>query len=281
MSAALLLAGLLAGAPTEEAPERLVTLGAGVTETAAALGLGDRIVGVDTTSRWPEALADVPRVGYLRTLPAEGILSLAPTLVLGSEAAGPEAALAALRGAGIPVRLVSEAKTWPEAKARMHAVGDLLGEAEAARALTKKIEARLAALERRLEDRARPRVLFLFAHGRDPVVGGAKSVPDTMIRLAGGENALSGLEGFRRPSAEAVLAAAPEVIVTTPRVMKGLGGRSGVRELPALAGTPAAREDRIVALDGAFLLALGPRTADAAEALAAKLHPEAKERSPR
>ena len=53
----------------------------------------------------PSARA-LPQVGYQRTLSAEGILSLAPDLVLASEAAGPPAVLDQVRSAGVPVRIV-------------------------------------------------------------------------------------------------------------------------------------------------------------------------------
>ncbi|HKJ85697.1 MAG TPA: hemin ABC transporter substrate-binding protein, partial [Spirochaetia bacterium] len=43
---------------------RIVTLGSAVTETVAALGAADRLVGVDASSSYPaEALAELPRTG--------------------------------------------------------------------------------------------------------------------------------------------------------------------------------------------------------------------------
>ena len=79
----LLLAPLLAAAAP--APERILTLGGAVTETVFALGCGDRLVGTDLTSRYPQAAAALPKTGYLRALGAEGVLSLRPSLILAKQ----------------------------------------------------------------------------------------------------------------------------------------------------------------------------------------------------
>ncbi len=46
--------------------------------------------------------------------------------------------------------------------------------------------------------------------------------------------------------------------------------------LPALAATPAGRNNAFVTMDGLYLLGLGPRAADAARDLHALLYPEAR-----
>ena len=69
---------------------RVVTLGSAVTEIAFAVGRGDRVVGVDSSSAYPpEGLEGVPRTGYVRALSAEGVLSLEPSLIIGSTDVGP------------------------------------------------------------------------------------------------------------------------------------------------------------------------------------------------
>ena len=60
------------------------------------------LVGVDTTSLYPEAARRLPSVGYARSLSAEGVLSLRPTLIVASEDAGPPAVLRQLSAAGVP-----------------------------------------------------------------------------------------------------------------------------------------------------------------------------------
>ena len=66
-----------------------------------ALGGEDRLIGVDTTSQHPASLRALPSIGYQRQLAAEGILSLRPDLLLGSEEMGPPPVLEQLRSAGV------------------------------------------------------------------------------------------------------------------------------------------------------------------------------------
>src|ERR1700754_1440334 len=71
-------------------PSRIVSVGGAVTEILYAIGLEDRVVAVDTTSLYPQRVTGKPKVGYMRQLSPEGVLGLAPTLILASEGAGPK-----------------------------------------------------------------------------------------------------------------------------------------------------------------------------------------------
>ena len=89
----LLALGALANAAAASAEERLAVAGGCATEIVFALGAGERIVGVDTTSNWPPEARDLPRFGYLRTLPVEGILALKPDRLLTTAEAGPPSSI--------------------------------------------------------------------------------------------------------------------------------------------------------------------------------------------
>jgi iron complex transport system substrate-binding protein len=91
------------GEPRPIDSSHIVSIGGAVTETIYALGLEDRIVGVDTTSLYPpEALKRAPNVGYMRARSAEGILSLEPSWVIAIEGSGPPDALKLVSGTGVP-----------------------------------------------------------------------------------------------------------------------------------------------------------------------------------
>lgn len=78
----------------------IITLGGDVTEIVFALGAGDRVIARDTTSEHPPQVTQLPDVGYLRLLNAEGLLSLQPSLILASELAYPSAVLSQISAAG-------------------------------------------------------------------------------------------------------------------------------------------------------------------------------------
>ena len=93
---ALSLLGCSALSLPAVAQERIVSIGPATTELIMALGGEQSLIATDVSSPEPKGL---PRVGYHRALAAEGILSLAPTRLVGSDEMGPPPALEQLRRA--------------------------------------------------------------------------------------------------------------------------------------------------------------------------------------
>lgn len=272
-SLAAMSLGCSRAATSSAAGERIVSLGGALTELVYALGLGERLVGVDSSSVWPESARALPQVGYQRKISAEGVIALAPSLVLHSDAAGPASALARLREAGIPLAEFADPRDVAGARARIEALAARLDRVERGRELIDALDAELARLPE-VADEQRPRVLFLYARGADTLlVAGRSTAAAAMIELAGGRNALE-LDDFRPLSAEAVLAAAPELLLVTSRGLDSVGGSAGLLALPGIAQTPAGRNARILALDDLALLGFGPRTGATLHELAAALHPD-------
>ncbi len=276
------LAGVLAvgtgyAQPSPEAEaQRIVALGGPVTEIVYALGAEDQLVGVDASSIYPEAAQDLPSVGYFRQVPAEGVLSLGPTLVLASEETGPPATLDQLRSAGAEVEVIPSASSVDEAKEKIRAVAEALGLLEKGEALIEEMERELAeARDLRADATSTPRVLFVYARGAGTMqVAGAGSSAEAMIELAGAENAVTGFEGYKPMTAEAVAAAAPDVILMLDRGLESIGGIDGLLAQPGVGLTPAGENRRVAQMDDLLLLGFGPRLGEAVLELTRKLHPE-------
>ncbi|HEY5375212.1 MAG TPA: ABC transporter substrate-binding protein, partial [Polyangiaceae bacterium] len=66
-------------------PRRILCLLPSFTETLFALGAGDRVVGVDDFSDYPEPAQHLPKLGGLYDTQVERALSLKPDLILVSE----------------------------------------------------------------------------------------------------------------------------------------------------------------------------------------------------
>ncbi|MEM1348191.1 MAG: ABC transporter substrate-binding protein, partial [Myxococcota bacterium] len=250
----------------EEDGERLITLGGGVTEIVFAVGKGDAVVAVDTSSTYPtERVEKLPKVGYVRKLDAEGILSMNPTRVITTKDAGPAVVIEQIKGAGIEVSIVPGESTIEGAKERITAIGALLDAKEPAARVIETLE---RDLDRVQDHRARvteaPKALFIYARGPNVLmVSGAKTAADEMIRLAGAENAVTGFEQFKPLTAEAVVAAAPDVLVMPAHGAESIGGVEGVVALPGVAETPAGKARRLVTVDDLALLGFGPRMGEA------------------
>jgi iron complex transport system substrate-binding protein len=274
-SATALLALFLAGPALAE--ERLLSLGGAVTETVFALERGPDLVGTDLTSGFPSAASGLPKVGYLRALGAEGVLSLRPELILASADAGPPAVIRQIEAAGVRVLSLPEAHGPATALERVRLVGEALGREADAQVMIAALRADLAQIAAdvdRLPEKRR--VLFLLSAGRGaPMAAGTGTAADAMIRMAGGVNVITAFRGYRPLSSEAAMLAEPEAIVTTSETLVGVGGVDALLAASALAETPAGRSRTIIAFDGLYLLGFGPRVAHAQRDLALALHPGA------
>jgi len=263
-------------ASAQDKPIRLVTVGGALTEIVYALGAESQLVGVDTTSLYPPAARSLPQVGYMRALSAEGVLSLKPSLVVATTAAGPATTLDQLRAAGIETIVLPDRYDYDSVIAKVEALGRITGkESQAAEMIARgradmdKLQAGLAGTH------TRPRVLFLLAMGSGaPQAAGQNTAADGIIQLAGGVNAVEGYTGYRPLTPEAVIASRADYIVVTQQTVDQLGGLEAILDQPSLRQTPAGRAGKVLSFDTMLLLGFGPRTPQAARQLAAALHPE-------
>lgn len=240
------------------ATERVIALGSDVTEIAFALGRGDRLVAVDDTSTFPAAARSLPRLGYYRTLAPEPLLAQRPTLILASPGAGPAAVLRQMERAGIRVVRLPEAFSADGVAAKIRTVGNALGATAEADRLARETRAALASAGARPAGRP-PRMLLVLATAPGRVLAaGQNTAGDAFIRLAGGVNGFRA-DGYRPISAEAALAASPEIILVPSHVAEMMGGLEAVAREPLLARTPAARTGRIILVDSQEALNFGPR----------------------
>ncbi len=259
-----------------QARPRIVSVGSALTEIVYALGAEGLLVGVDTTSLYPAAARALPQVGYMRALAAEGVLSLKPTLVIATTAAGPATTLDQLRATGVEILVLPDRYDYDSVIAKIAAVGRVTGKMAEADAMIARGRADMEELAKRLvTTTTKPRVLFLLSmSGGAPQAAGRDTAADGIIRLAGGTNAIDAYAGYRPLTPEAVLASRADFILVTSHTVQAMGGIEAILDQPALRRTPAGRAGKVLQFDTLLLLGFGPRTPQAALELAAALHPE-------
>lgn len=264
----LLLLLLLAAAKLGHAaaPAHIVSLSGTISEIVCDLGRQAELVGVDVTSTYPAALARLPKVGHTRSISAEGVLALRPTLVLGTtESIKPEVA-AQLRSAGVSVQLFKQDYSVAGTKKLVQEVAAVLGATAQVPALTKKLDADLTKVQRPAKA---PKVLFVYARGTGTMmVAGQGTSVEKVIQLAGGQNAATGFSDFKPLTAEALVAANPDYLLLFDSGLESLGGKAGLLQVPGVAQTTAGRTSRIIEMDGQLLTGFGPRLGQAAAELA-------------
>ncbi|MBB4952207.1 iron complex transport system substrate-binding protein [Agrobacterium vitis] len=260
----------------EHRPSKIVAIGGSVTEIVYALGEEQRLVGRDSTSIYPPEARKLPDTGYIRALSPEGVLSLTPDLILMLQGAGPPEALETLKAAGVSLVTIPDGYDAASISQKVEAVGAALGVDEKAHALAARLDASLkAVLAKNGAPEHKARVLFVLSLQSGRIMAaGAQNHADGIIKLAGGENVMADIHGYKQVSDEAIIKAAPDVIV----MMTGTGGHSvddqTVLDTPAIASTPAGKAKRLVRMDGMYLLGFGPRTAEAVQTLHTALYPD-------
>ena len=257
----------LACAFSAQAAERIVVAGGSLTELIYAIGAGNRVVGVDETTSYPPETQALPHIGYWKQLSSEGILSLRPDSFITWQDAGPQLVFDQLRAQKVNVvTLPRIPATVGQMYANIHTLAKNLGAVEQGNTLVNHLRQRLENVARSSASKPAPvKALFILsAGGSAPQVAGKGSVADAIMALAGAQNVAQHSQ-YRSYSAEALIAANPEVIVVTSQMVEG-----DINRLSTVAGitrTAAWKNQRIVTLDQALILGMGPRVADAVETL--------------
>ncbi|MBA6062173.1 heme/hemin ABC transporter substrate-binding protein [Pseudomonas juntendi] len=263
-------------------PQRWVSAGGALSEWICALGGEARLVGVDTTSQHPASLKSLPSVGYQRQLSAEGVLSLRPDVLVGTEEMGPPPVLAQIRKAGVRVELFSSKAELAAVDSNLKQLGQLLGAEPQATALAAGYHQQLQTLQAKVQQaqaqHKAPGVLLLVGHaGAKPLIAGQGTAGDWLLGQAGGRN-LAEHQGYKQFSNEALAALDPDVIVFSDRALADEQALQALlKENPALAASRAVRGQRLVSLDPTLLVGgLGPRLPATLQSLAATFYPAAK-----
>ena len=248
----------------QDRPGGVVSIGGSVTEIIFALGAGNQLVARDTTSTFPQAATALPDVGYMRALSPEGVLSVDPALIVAEEGAGPPDTIAILKAADVRFVSVPQRYTADGIASKIRTVGKAIGARTKAEALADHVTTELAQTVARSRNRTGTdkSVLFVLStQGGRIMASGTGTAPAAMMEMAGARNAITGFEGYKPLTDEAVIAAAPDVILMMDRQGSHDSSPADLVALPSVAATPAGRTGAVIRMNGLYLLGFGPRTA--------------------
>lgn len=279
-ASAACLAGLAlprAGSAASQAiPRRIVTIGSDITETVARIDGLSRIVAVDSGSRRPPGVEKLPRVGFMRSLSAEGVVGATPDLIVATSASGPPDVIKQITDAGIRLETLPVSESVEGILAKTLSIGALIDRSAAAARLAQDIAAQAAALRERLSGvTARPKVLFVVGLAASaPLAAGAIPAISGAIALAGGENAGNAWTSVKPVSREALYGMQISLVLTTSEILGRAGGPEGFLRLTGLSELASLSADRAMAIDTDPFFLFGPSTVELATEVARKLHPE-------
>ena len=254
---------------SQSQPARIISAGAGLTELFFALGAEDDLVAVDLTSRHYATQANLPQVGYHRQLSSEGLMSLAPTLLIGTNEMGPETTLNMLKASNVEIIKVPTGNSLALLEQRIDTVAALTGKQNKAIELKSEIEQNIQILENSPLTNP-PKVLFLMLHkDRSPNVGGDHTSINEIIHLSGAQNPASEIvESYKPISFEGIIKMNPDYILVSQRAWDTFGGKEKIlAKQPLLAATPAGLAGRIIPVPSSALIGFGLESIKLAEQL--------------
>ena len=258
---------------------RIISLNGAITESLFALGKGDKVVGVDVTSTFPEEVLKLANVGHITKLNAEGILSLQPDLILACDDFADQQLIEQLQQAGVKVIILPKPFSFDASKQLIDSVSILANAPNAGDSLIAFYNKDIQQLHTFLESKKdKAKGMFLYARGAGTMmVAGSGTQVNAMMRLAGAKNVFeSEITQFKPLTTESLAQANPEFILMFSQGIASLEGIDGLLQVPGIALTEAGRNRHIIHMEGHYLSGFGPRAAQAALELAQKLYSQPK-----
>jgi iron complex transport system substrate-binding protein len=199
---------------------------------------------------------------------------LKPDIIIATTDAEPPSAIAQLQTIGIEIVILDATPTVEAAKNRIKKLATLFNKEQTGELIISRLDNQLRqAVSYTQKHQTKPKVLFLYSRAQaSAMISGRDTSADEMIRLSGGQNVITGYEGYKPITAEAVVAAAPEIILLPENSLKSIGGIDQLLKLPGVNQTPAGQNRKIVTMEDLKLLGFTPRLGDAVCELAKLLH---------
>lgn len=251
----LLAFSMLAGQTHADARQtrelRVISTDAFVTDIVVALDAIESLVGVDVTSTLPASYPSVPNIGYHRNLSAEGLLSLNPSVVIGSEHIGPPHVVAALQRAKVPLIQLHSAATIDTLRNNIKYIASTVQRSNEAELLQNQVNE----LERLISSNSlsTQRIAFLLMMDESSIrIAGAGTNAAAFISLLGARN-VANFQNYQSSSIEALLSMQPTLVLVAGRE-PGSAARL-VERFPVLKHSGVYASGRIVDFDSSSLIA--------------------------
>jgi len=252
-------------------PQRIVALTPASLEALAQFGLGQSVVGVAACSCLPIAFTATPQVADYTGTNVEAIISLNPDLVfVGGSGFTPDDAITQLKAANLTV-VTLDPKSISGVYTTLQLIGDAAGASVTAAEVIATAKSDIAVLTALVQDQ--PMVSVFYEIDATGAIYGL--APDDyaaeLVALARGTLVSSGVNGVYEISLEALVTAAPAVILLGDAAY-GVTAEA-VAARPGWGTIPAVVNGAIRPVDGDLVSIPGPRIAEAFRAILAQLHP--------
>ncbi|WP_320129337.1 ABC transporter substrate-binding protein [uncultured Sphaerochaeta sp.] len=255
-----------------ENPRRIISLAPNVTETIAALGSLDLLVGRTDYCNYPVEVSNIPSIGTLYTPSVEKLISLKPDLVIASSFVSDQL-IESLQKASIKIVCINKQETFSGTYAMIEDIAFLLGKEKEGKALVSTMKNTVSNVVEKTKDLPKPRVYFLIDFGSFDGTATGDTFIDQMLSLSGATNIAKSASNWTY-SKELLVENDPDLIIISPR-----WGETAKETIEAFSSTKpykdlrSTKEGNLVSIDADLISRQGPRSALALQTLAKAIHP--------
>lgn len=260
----------------EQKPKKIVSLIPSNTEVVFALGLGKKVVGVSDYDNYPEETKEIEKVGGME-MNTEMIVSLKPDLVLAhaSSAHNSNEGLQQLKDAGIDVLVVNDAQSFDQVYDSIDMIGQATGEHDKAKGIVTDMKTKLKDIQEKaksVKEADRKTVFVEVSPSPEIYTPGKNTFMNEMLQIISAENAAAELDGWAKIDEESMIAANPDVIITTygyytKDAVSQVKGRKGWQDVNAV------KDDQVFDVHSDLVTRSGPRLIEGVEELAKSVYP--------
>jgi iron complex transport system substrate-binding protein len=243
--------------------QRIISLAPHATELLVVIDAGDRLVGTVEHSDFPAAAQRIRRVGGYNALDLELILALQPDLIIGWRTGNNPVQLEKLRALGLPV-FISEPRHLLDVPDTAKRLAILAGTSQQAQVFIQQFEKQYASLQQRYVRRRPVKLFYEVWHQPLITINGEHLISD-IIHLCGAVNVFADVPSLAPTvSVEAVISAAPDIIVTGGSHTDRSEWRADWQRWSQL---PAVMHDQLYFINPDLIQRHGPRILQGAEQL--------------
>lgn len=204
--------------------EKIISTAPSNTEVLMALGLGDKLVAIDKYSTDIEGInTELPQIDFLNP-DAETIIGLEPDIVIASghnKTGSVEDPFKAISEAGIPVVYIPSSDSIDGIYKDIEFIADVVNERSKGKEIVDDMKAQVEEIKA-IGDTITDKKSVYFEISPAPYFSsfGKSTFLNEMIEIIGAKNIFENEEGWISPTAEAIIDANPDVIITNAGYME-------------------------------------------------------------
>ena len=197
--------------------EKIVTIGGSITDIVFALGVGESVTAVDQSSTLPEIVKSLPQVGYVRSISAEGILSMSPTKILASSDIGPPNVIDQLNQSGVEFKIFDSPMSFDDVFTTIDSISLFLKVYENGLVLKEKLKSelnRINEFKSSLNNSSLNIAFFMNPSSSSFNAAGSGTRASYLIDFIGGSNVYEdSFKRYNKVNKETIIGSNPDIIL--------------------------------------------------------------------